>query len=289
MRAVDTRALVGLDIRGSRGLEFGPLNRPKVYPDESEIYYLDHASKEDLEKKYQGHVRGPEEEEFQHVHFIADGRPLVEILGDKAPLDYVVASHVIEHIPDVIGWLKDIHAALRVGGVLALWVPDKRFTWDLYRRLTSFREMEQAHAERRSRPGLRVVADHFAYAAEAECWHLWDDYALAEDLPYIHGPEFVEDAARKYAAGEYIDVHCWVFTPWHFLRLMGKITAKYDLGYDLKFFQTTPSHDLQFMVQLEKTAGRSATDWDAEAEAVKQSADWPENGREIAARIGLAV
>jgi hypothetical protein len=41
MRAIDTRPLFGLDVSKLRGLEFGPLDNPKVFKDESEIYYLD--------------------------------------------------------------------------------------------------------------------------------------------------------------------------------------------------------------------------------------------------------
>lgn len=37
-------------------------------------------------------------------------------LGDKASFDYVTVSHVIEHVHDPAGLLRDIHALLRPGG-----------------------------------------------------------------------------------------------------------------------------------------------------------------------------
>lgn len=288
MKAIDTRALHGLDLKNLCGIEFGPLDRPKVYPDESNIYYIDHVTTEQLKIKY-GEGHGVNPDNLAPINFIADGRPLKEIVGDTGPFDYVVASHVIEHVPDLVGWLKDIESVLVDGGVLALWVPDKRFTWDIYRALASRQEVAAAHAEKRSRPGLRVILDHFAYAAKAGCWPLWEDFSIANNLEYEHGPDFLEAACRDYQEGKYIDVHNWVFTPWSFLDLMGWIVAEYGLSFNLRWFQTTPEFDLQFMVQLEKLSAGSTTDWAHAAFAARHTAKWPKDGARLAFEYGLAV
>lgn len=288
MKAANTKALQGLDLRNMRGIEFGPLDRPKVYKDESEIYYIDHVSTEGLKAKYQPGDAAAEN--LAPIDFVADGRPLKELIGNRFPLDYAVASHVIEHVPDLAGWLKDIEDVLRPGGVLALWIPDKRFTWDIYRRLTSRHEVAQAHAERRTRPGLRVVMDHFAYAAKTSCWHLWEDYSLAKNLPYEHGPEYLDLACRHFNEGKYVDVHNWVFTPWSFMDLMGWMVEEYGLTYNLRWYQTTPQHDLEFMVQLEKSeTGSSTTDWGNAAHYARQSAKWPKDGARLAVEYGLSM
>ncbi|MPW20588.1 methyltransferase domain-containing protein [Paraburkholderia sp. CNPSo 3157] len=61
-------------------------------------------------------------------------RTLAETL--KRPVDFIVASHVIEHVPDLITWLRELSHALRPGGQVRLAIPDKRFTFDLLRRET---------------------------------------------------------------------------------------------------------------------------------------------------------
>jgi len=211
---------------------------------EAEVYYVDHCSADDLRKKYSGdhaHIDGIEE-----VDFIWAEQPLVELIGGKAPLDFIVAAHVIEHVPDLCGWLKEMSDALKIGGRLLLIIPDKRFTFDIYRRLSSFEEVIQAWQERRRRPGLRLVMDHIANVVTADTWKLWDDCALADHLDYHHGPEYLSLAAREYAEGKYIDVHCWVFTPWHFMHLMGRMVNEMGLALDLKYFLTTQDHDLEF-------------------------------------------
>ncbi|WP_044156709.1 class I SAM-dependent methyltransferase, partial [Escherichia coli] len=82
---------------------------------------------------------------------------LKEITKEVGEFDLIVASHVIEHVPDLIGWLKDAISVLKVGGTLALVVPDKRFTFDILRPLATYREVAAAHKEARHRPGLRCI------------------------------------------------------------------------------------------------------------------------------------
>ena len=181
------------------------------------------------------------------------------------------------------------NSVLTPGGVLALWVPDKRFTFDLYRRLSSKQEIAAALDEKRTRPGLRCVMDHFANVVEVNCWHLWENYELARTAQFCHGPEFLDLASRHYNEGRYIDVHCWVFTPAHFVGLMGWMTDTYGLTFDLRWLKITPSHDLQFFIQLTKSpTGRSETNWASEAKRALELTDWPAGGREIAFEQGIA-
>jgi SAM-dependent methyltransferase len=266
------RLLNGMDVSGLRGAEIGPLSRPVIKRDESEIYYIDHCSTDELIAKYTGdhaHIEG-----IADVDFVWGEQSLVQLLGDKAPLDYIIASHVIEHVPDLCGWLKEISDALKAGGRLLLIIPDKRFTFDIFRRLSSFEEVIAAWIEHRRRPGLRLIMDHFANVVTADTWKLWENYGEADHLHYHHGPEFLELAQNHFAQGRYVDVHCWVFTPWHFMRLMGRMVKEMKLPFDLRFFMTTQEHDLEFYVQLEKV-NLPSTDWETHAEEALSGAIWP--------------
>lgn len=96
----------------------------------------------------------------------------MKTIGDKAPLDYVVASHVVEHVPDLAGWLEEVNASLKIGGRLLLVVPDKRFTFDILRPLTTYSEIITAYKEQRRRPGLRSMCDHFANVVHADTYKI---------------------------------------------------------------------------------------------------------------------
>jgi SAM-dependent methyltransferase len=266
-----------------RGAEIGPLSHPLIGKDESDIYYVDHCSAEDLRKKYAGDPN-VNPDNIAPIDYIWSDRPANDLLRDICPLDYVIASHVIEHVPDLIGWLHEMHDTLGVGGSLVLAVPDKRFTFDAYRRTSAMEEIRLGYAERRRRPGLRCIMDHFANVIRAETWAMWDDYEKIGEFPFVHDPSFLSLAAAHYAEGRYVDVHCWVFTPWSFLETIGHIVRETGLGFDLQYFRTTSFHDLEFYVRLARVAG-STTDWTAEAAAARANALWPEKSartRELA-------
>ena len=76
------------------------------------------------------------------------------------------------------------------------------------------------------------------------------------------------------AQGKYIDIHCWVFTPWSFLELMGKVVSGFGVNFELGHFLTTQDHDLEFYVQLVKTE-TSTTDWNAASAEAFKAALWP--------------
>jgi predicted SAM-dependent methyltransferase len=279
------RLLGDHDVSLLRGAEIGPLSRPIIKRAESEVYYIDYCTTEELREKYAA-VPDAHPDNIENVDFVWAGQPLAEVLADKTPLDYVVASHVIEHVPDLVGWLKDIHAVLKPGGRLLLIIPDKRFTFDIYRRLSSIEEVDDAFKEQRRIPGLRTIMDHFANAVSADTWALWDDYKLADHLKYFHGPEFLNVAYEHFQQGKYIDIHCWVFTPWSFLELMGKVISGFGVNFELGHFLTTQDHDLEFYVQLVKTE-TPTTDWSAASAEAFETALWPTSGTPTLPADGL--
>lgn len=283
----DLRALEGYSFAGRRGLEIGPLCTPRIVKADAQVYYLDHCSTEDLKKKYAGDPNISIDRIVQ-VDLIADGRPLTAILGNKAPLDFVVASHVIEHVPNLIGWLKEAEDALVVDGVLALWIPDKRFTFDLLRRVTATEDIAAAHRERRRRPSLNCIVDHFANVVSVECQQLWENYNVARSATLAHSPGVWKSAAAQHEQGAYVDCHCWVFTPWSFLSLMGWITSEWGLAFELDHFEVTPLGDMQFMVRLRKSRSEtSRTDWKGLAATVNANAPQPSFYEVVSTDLGI--
>ena len=73
-------------------------------------------------------------------------------------MDFIIASHVLEHLPSPLQALKSWYEALRRGGTLLLKVPDKRFTFDRKRRRTSLQHL----IEEFENPGQIDIRAHFA-------------------------------------------------------------------------------------------------------------------------------
>src|SRR5215472_16236774 len=108
---------VGLEIAAG----FNPLLPKAGYRVET----LDHAAADELRHKYQNDPN-VDVAKIEEVDFVADGRPIAEVVGKPGYYDYIVASHVIEHAPDLLGFLKGCETLLKHHGTLVLAVPDKR-------------------------------------------------------------------------------------------------------------------------------------------------------------------
>jgi SAM-dependent methyltransferase len=259
MTDLRSRALSGIDPLVGRGLEIGPLNRPLLPRDPGRIFYADHCSTDELRLKYAGNPDVPADD-ICSIDFDLWRMRLSET-NSGGQFDYVVASHVIEHVPDLVGWLQDIHGILNDGGILALVVPDKRFTFDVFRRETSFWMVQEAVG--RTRPSVEIIIDHFMNNVHADAGKLWADSESRHEFRRTTSPLVFPDLIDRHAKGEYIDAHCWVMTPWSFLKLLGRIIEHYKIAYELHFFEMTPLGQLEFYAQLRKSSVK--TDWAARA------------------------
>ncbi|MGB6177409.1 MAG: class I SAM-dependent methyltransferase [Methylocella sp.] len=251
--APDTRhfTIKGLDLSTMSVLEIGPLTRPIVARGAArEVAYMDHVSTDGLRKKY-ATERSINIDDIVEVDFVAaDGRIAANLNG--MTFDLIVAAHVIEHVPDFIGWIREAARVLNPGGVLALTVPDKRYSLDVLRRLSPKQEVEQAYREVATRPGLWNVADFFLNVVKADTTALWHDPESANDFAPHHTVEHLERAISDWRKGGYVDCHAWVFTPDHFKNLIEWARDKFSLPVKpLRFLDTQPGN-LEFYVQLEK-------------------------------------
>ncbi|MBN2885764.1 MAG: methyltransferase domain-containing protein [Chromatiaceae bacterium] len=223
------KALSGLNRQG-RGLEIGPSYNP-IAPKRAgyQVQVLDHLSAEELRQKYASQVmtNGVNLDNIEEVDFVWRGEPLAELVGERACFDWIIASHVIEHMPDPIGFFQQCELLLKPGGRLSLIVPDKRYCFDYFNAPTSTGDWLDAHAERRTHPSPGQVFTHLANSCRKGGLVAW--WAAAKgDFELIHtfgqAREHVE-ALMNGTARDYIDVHCWRFTPASFAIMLADVRA----------------------------------------------------------------
>ena len=146
-----------------RGLEIGPGFNPLLPKAEGfQIETADYTDADGLRTKYRDnpHVDVTRIEMVDHV--LDQGRTFAEVVGRPQTFNYIVASHVIEHTPDMLGFLKSCETLLASDGVLLLAVPDKRHCFDVLQPLSSTGAVLQAHLDRRTRPTPGAVFDEVA-------------------------------------------------------------------------------------------------------------------------------
>ena len=123
------------------GIEIGALHNPLWLPKAAKVKYVDRLSVADLRQHY------PELSPFRVVDpdIIDDGEKLLTIPAHS--LDFIIANHFIEHCQDPIGTLKVFLSKLQPGGVIYMAVPDKRYTFDVSRPITSFEHLLKDHQD----------------------------------------------------------------------------------------------------------------------------------------------
>ncbi|MDX2101633.1 MAG: methyltransferase domain-containing protein [Alphaproteobacteria bacterium] len=248
------RLLAGLDTTTAAVLEIGALNRPLAVG--ATVRYADHLDTAGLQHKYRDDPV-VDCQRIVPVSYVLDGRPLSEIVGE-ARFDAIVASHVIEHVPDVIGWLAELHAILRPGGRVFLYIPDGRYCFDYQRPLTTAGQLLDAHRQQRKRPSPGAVLDGLGLMTHAAANNLWRAGAVRVAAGVTgepsHGPlDTAWPMVRLADAGEYVDVHCHVFSPSSFITALAALIQGDLVGFGVVDFAETAPGDLEFLVVLERS------------------------------------
>ena len=109
------------------GVEIGPGHVPFPVPPGVEVSYVDRWEPGENNALFPelGGSSG-----FPEPHVVANlDEDRLSGLADGSQ-DFVIASHVIEHLANPLAMLVDIHRVLRPGGLLILLVPDRHRTFD---------------------------------------------------------------------------------------------------------------------------------------------------------------
>ena len=213
------------------------------------IRYVDIANAETLRELNKYNQAIPLNE-IVETDFILGEKNLPELVGDKL-YDYVIASHVIEHVPDMLGWLIEIGEVLKDNGILSLAIPDKRYTFDYLRNLSTPGKLIEDYLVHRRRPGPGEVFDFAFNARKVDVIHAWEgtlDKTTLEHFIDLQGAFFL----AKYSLENYKDVHINVLTPASFLDLI-EIACHLELmDFTIVDFYDTAHNTVEFIVSMER-------------------------------------
>lgn len=248
------RVLGDINPAVTTGLEIGALHNPIVKKSDGNILYVDYAPAEILRER------------FLYPHASADDIVETDIVWNEKPLadsvdgtvDYILASHVIEHVPDLIGWLNELRTVLKEDGLLGLIVPDRRYTFDARRTVSSPGEMVEAYILRYKRPSIRQIFDAAVLSQHSP--QKWEMDGTRDGLP----AEILERMLSAFnwmkslhESGQYQDCHCWVFTPESFLDMCEYMHALELFPYRVEYISPTQPGSFEFVVRLRATSSSS--------------------------------
>ena len=208
-------------------MELGPSFAPIIPRREGwNTFIVDHLSREDLVAKYEGHDERLDA--IETVDAIWNAGALHEVVpADRhGGFGVIVASHVIEHIPNLLSFFRSAEILLAADGVLSLAVPDKRFCFDYFKPVSTTGDIIAATRENASQHGERTVFNHFAYSVMAKGKIMWGQEPLGR-LEFVNTlAQAAELSARATQAdAPYLDCHAWHFTPASFELMVLELSA----------------------------------------------------------------
>ncbi|GAB6042927.1 class I SAM-dependent methyltransferase [Endothiovibrio diazotrophicus] len=241
---------------GSRGLEIGALCHPLVSEGEYDVRYVDWTSTDALRAKY-ANDPNVDVDKIVTVHYtLQEGHSLRQIIGDDLGdgFDFVIASHVIEHVPNPIGWFREIAGVLRPGGFLSLAIPDQRYIFDCKRELTGAGRWIDAFHSKQTRPSLGDIYDHFSNYVEVPLANFENLQFDPDTYPETHfDREWIKEALLRDESPEsYIDCHCTTYTPFSFTHLLKEVMHLGLCDFRVHSFYETERGGTEFVVVLER-------------------------------------
>jgi SAM-dependent methyltransferase len=251
------KLLSSIDEQYMVGLEIGPLHRPTLKKSQGKIFYADFASTEYLKNKYK---EDPHVDilEIVDVDFVVREQGLRDACGGG--FDFVIASHVAEHVPNLVGWLQEVEHCLLDDGVLSLALPDKRFTFDHLRSSTSIQSLLAFEVEDLKRPNALQIIDFIVNFSDVSAEEAWKGFLSGLVLPSNAKNTFenaLTMAKDAFFNEVYHDVHCTVFSSYEFVGLMHQLAEMEKLSfYPVSFFDTA-ENDFEFFISMKKSMDKN--------------------------------
>jgi 2-polyprenyl-3-methyl-5-hydroxy-6-metoxy-1,4-benzoquinol methylase len=233
-----SKALCHIDKNGY-GIEIGPSHNP-IAPkrDGYRVDIIDHLNRDQLIEKYTEHNVCLEN--IEHVDYVWNGESYAELTGNQKFYDWVIASHVIEHTTDLIGFLNDCDNVLKDDGVISLIVPDQRYCFDHFRPTTGLAKIIDAHYLKNSIHSPGTAAEYFLNVVSKNGQIAWAEKFEGE-YSLVHSLKDARTAIDSILNQKvYLDLHAWCFTPYSFRLIIDDL---FHLGFislrEVSFFTTT--------------------------------------------------
>lgn len=222
--------------KNGQGIEIGPSYNP-IAPKKAgfNVSIIDHVSREELVAKYTGH--NVNVDNIEEVDFVWQGEKYSELTGKNKYYDWIVASHVIEHTPDLVGFLNNCDAILKDDGVISLAVPDKRYCFDRLRPITGLAKIIDSHYQNATIHSPGTIAEYYLNIVSKAGNITWNINTPGEYQFLSTQGDAIAKMKEVVKENTYIDAHNWCFVP-HSFRL---------IIHDLFNFGLIPFQEVDFI------------------------------------------
>ncbi|WKV52088.1 class I SAM-dependent methyltransferase [Dickeya fangzhongdai] len=234
------RIILGIDM-STPGIEISPLYNPITDKSKHNVYYTDYTSAEESRKKHADY----EHDEIVDLDFIWDQKlTLSECIPAGNKFEWAIASHVLEHVPDPIGWINEILDTLNDRGILSLVLPNADLIADHLRKKTEASDLIESWLYGRELPGPSQLYDFLRNTISKR-----DTSVTLDGSRHYTKKQAIDFVIHSWTTGEYLDAHCSVFSPASFIELIEELAL---LGImNVKVVEFSPAGQ-EFYVKLQK-------------------------------------
>ena len=243
--------------KNKRIIEFGPLNRAIIKKDEfKNIYYSDIKSKKEIIDLYTGN------EYLKNTGIEVDTGTIVDIdyvikkdykntFKNIEKFDYAILSHVIEHMPDILFFFKDLENVLKDKGKVIIIYPDIRYCFDHFRNEASLRDAYATYTDGTSQNARLSFDFMLNVIKENNAYYLWNDLNISSRINTNNQREAIETYENTKKGIFLDDVHYWSFSDYGFIKFLYEGKKLGLINYDLVEIYKTQPNTQEFMVILE--------------------------------------
>lgn len=241
-----------------RILEFGPLDRPLVtrtdYPD---AFFADIRSTEEIKNMYKANeylestgISIPIDK-IVDIDYVVTKSYTETFGGEKRKFDVLYLSHVIEHMPDIIGFFKDVKNILAKNGKIVIIYPDARYCFDHFRNGTTFIDAYEEHILPKSRFASMVFDFTYNVVAENDASIYWSGKSVYRKMPkntFMNAINHYNDAKKGQTPD---DMHFWPFSDYQFVKFLYDLERAGMNDYVITDFHQTQNNTQEFFIVLE--------------------------------------
>lgn len=235
-----------------RVLEIGPLDRPILSKAEHPgLFYADTHDYEQLHRIY-SQDPGVIWEMVTPIDYVIESTYAASLAGEEK-FDFVIHSHVLEHIPELIFFFQDVAEILKPGGFMAMTIPDKRYGFDRPRTVTTFPELYDVFIRGPEALAARALDYELNLQESYNREDLWAGAPEPEKILREKNGRALGPALAAYESGRqgrFGGIHFHVFTPASFIELLADLVWAGLLPFRLELFYDTQPGRHEFNVVL---------------------------------------
>jgi hypothetical protein len=280
--------------KNGQGLEIAPSCNPIAPKREGyRVHIIDRLSREQLRDKYRSMASQIENtfslsyqmRKLEKVDFIWKGESYCELTGRRKFYDWIIACHVIEHAPDLIGFLNDCAEIMQDDAVISLVIADKRSRFDRFRPVSCLSNIIDAHFMKTKVQTAGSAAEYTPNPVAKDAQLMWDKHSTGGDK-FIYSLQGALEGVTKIGEEQFLEVHSWCFTL-HTFRLM--VHNLFCLGFipfrEVGFF---PTEGGEFFITLARNGkGIAESRRELRTKIESELSEMPLRRLEPAARVSV--